>query len=93
MITRDVLVDALSRPGDQGRPSLALDAARVAAESCLSLLRAEEDQIRRDILRAAAERISPATTTQVFAGAPWDMGFHDGKAVAADALRLMARQF
>ncbi len=93
MITRDLLVEALSRPGEDGRKPLAHDVACAVADDCLSLFVAEADEIRREILRRAAERISPDHGTHVFAGAPWDMGFHDGKAVAADALRLMARQY
>ncbi|QQS00763.1 MAG: hypothetical protein IPK37_18605 [Austwickia sp.] len=92
MITRDLLLEVLQRPGDDGGPGLGHDAANHVVDSCLSLFESEADAIRREILRVAAERISPVTSEQVFAGAPWDMGFHDGKSVAADALRLMARQ-
>lgn len=92
MITRDLLLDMLQRPGDDGQPALAQETANLVVDTCLSLFEAEADGIRREILRVAAEGISPTATDQVFAGAPWDMGFHDGKAVAADALRLMARQ-
>ncbi|MCA0435146.1 MAG: hypothetical protein M9891_18135 [Austwickia sp.] len=92
MITRDLLLEVLLRPGDDGQPRLEKAAADHVVESCLGLFEAEADAIRREILRTAAERISPTVGAQVFAGAPWDMGFHDGKSVAADALRLMARQ-
>ena len=92
MITRELLLEALCRPGDDGAPGIEHDAANEVVDSCLSLFEAEADVIRAEILRVAADRISPSVDTQVFAGAPWDMGFHDGKSVAADALRLMARQ-
>lgn len=93
MMTRDLLVEMLCQGSEDGRPRLEPDKANDIADSCLALFQAEADEIRREILRAAAERISPISKEQVFAGAPWDMGFHDGKAVAADALRLMARQY
>ena len=92
MITRDLLLEVLVRPDEEGRPGLEHDTANHVVETCMTLFEAEVDVVRREILRTAAERISPATGAQVFAGAPWDMGFHDGKSVAADALRLMARQ-
>ncbi|GAB77298.1 hypothetical protein SAMN05421595_1125 [Austwickia chelonae] len=93
MITRDLLVAMLSGPDDEGRPRIAYDDACRIADSCLNLFNAEADEIRREILHTAAERISPSQEEHLFGGAPWNMGFHDGKSVAADALRLMARQY
>ncbi len=92
MITRDLLLEVLLRPDDDGQPRLEHETANDVVDRCLSVFETEVDAVRREVLRLAAERISPADGDQVFAGAPWDMGFHDGKAVAADALRLMARQ-
>ncbi|MBW3086370.1 hypothetical protein KEM60_02587 [Austwickia sp. TVS 96-490-7B] len=92
MITRDLLVEALSHPDDSGTPGLDPEVASRVADSCLAIFASEAGEIRRQILQVAAERISPAEDQQVFAGAPWDMGFHDGRADAAHALRLMSRQ-
>lgn len=91
MLTRDLLVDVLRQPQD-GLAHLDHDEACRIADACIRVLEAEVTEIRREILRNAAERISPESPAeQCFGGAPWDMGFHDGKAVAADALRMMSQ--
>lgn len=89
MITRDLLVDALERPTDGGRSALDHEAACRVAETCLQILQAEMAEIRREALRHAADRIGPREQDSV-GSAPWDVGFRDGKSVAADALRLMS---